>query len=68
MVRGFTMLRMLDVKIDYRDGMVWFGYDAKRWGASPALRNPTVYKGATVSNTELEPKTSVLEFGFMEAC
>jgi len=29
---GFTLLRMLDVKIDYRDGLVDFSYDPKRWG------------------------------------
>jgi tetratricopeptide (TPR) repeat protein len=29
---GFGMLRMLDVKIDYRDGLVDFAYDQKRWG------------------------------------
>ncbi len=29
---GFTPLRLLDIKIDYRDGLVDFGYDAKRWG------------------------------------
>jgi tetratricopeptide (TPR) repeat protein len=29
---GFTLLRLLDIKIDYRDGLVDFGYDAKRWG------------------------------------
>jgi len=29
---GFAMLRMLDVKIDYRDGLVDFSYDPKRWG------------------------------------
>jgi hypothetical protein len=29
---GFAMLRMLDVKIDYRDGLVDFDYDPKRWG------------------------------------
>lgn len=29
---GFTTLRLLDVKIDYRDGLVDFSYDAKRWG------------------------------------
>ena len=28
---GFAMLRMLDVKIDYRDGLVDFSYDRKRW-------------------------------------
>lgn len=31
-VLGFAMLRMLEVKIDYRDGLVDFNYDAKRWG------------------------------------
>lgn len=29
---GFTLLRFLDVKIDYRDGLVNFEYDTKRWG------------------------------------
>jgi tetratricopeptide (TPR) repeat protein len=29
---GFTLLRFLDIKIDYRDGLVDFNYDAKRWG------------------------------------
>lgn len=29
---GFTTLRMLDIKIDYRDGLVGFTYDAKRFG------------------------------------
>ena len=28
---GFVMLRFLDIKIDYRDDLVDFGYDAKRW-------------------------------------
>jgi predicted aspartyl protease len=28
---GFAMLRMLDIKIDYRDGLVDFSYDPKRW-------------------------------------
>jgi hypothetical protein len=27
---GFDMLRMLEVKLDYRDGLVDFGYDPKR--------------------------------------
>lgn len=31
-ILGFAMLRMLEVKIDYRDGLVDFNYDAKRWG------------------------------------
>jgi predicted aspartyl protease len=31
-ILGFTMLRLLDVKIDYRDGLVDFEYDPKRWG------------------------------------
>ena len=31
-VLGFTTLRLLDVKIDYRDGLVDFVYDPKRWG------------------------------------
>jgi tetratricopeptide (TPR) repeat protein len=29
---GFTLLRLLDIKIDYRDGLVDFSYDSKRWG------------------------------------
>ncbi|MGC2198518.1 MAG: aspartyl protease family protein [Terriglobales bacterium] len=29
---GFTTLRFLDIKIDYRDGLVDFTYDPKRWG------------------------------------
>jgi len=29
---GFTMLRLLDIKIDYRDGLVDFSYDPKRFG------------------------------------
>jgi hypothetical protein len=29
---GFTTLHMLDIKIDYRDGLVDFTYDAKRFG------------------------------------
>lgn len=29
---GFTMLRYLDIKIDYRDALVDFTYDAKRFG------------------------------------
>lgn len=29
---GFGMLRLLDIKIDYRDGLVDFSYDPKRWG------------------------------------
>ena len=28
---GFTVLRMLDVKVDYRDGLVDFNFDPKRW-------------------------------------
>jgi hypothetical protein len=31
-ILGFAMLRLLDVKIDYRDGLVDFDYDHKRWG------------------------------------
>jgi tetratricopeptide (TPR) repeat protein len=30
-VLGFQLLQMLQVKIDYRDGLVDFVYDAKRW-------------------------------------
>jgi predicted aspartyl protease len=29
---GFTTLRVLDIKIDYRDALVSFEYDQKRWG------------------------------------
>jgi hypothetical protein len=29
---GFTTLGFLDMKIDYRDGLVDFSYDPKRWG------------------------------------
>lgn len=29
---GFTTLRVLDIKIDYRDALIDFSYDAKRWG------------------------------------
>jgi predicted aspartyl protease len=29
---GFTTLRFLDMKIDYRDGLVDFTYDPKQWG------------------------------------
>jgi tetratricopeptide (TPR) repeat protein len=28
---GFVLLQMLDIKIDYRDALVDFQYDAKRW-------------------------------------
>jgi tetratricopeptide (TPR) repeat protein len=28
---GFALLRLLDVKIDYRDGLVDFHYDAEQW-------------------------------------
>jgi len=28
---GFTLLRMLDMKIDYRDGLVSFAFDSNRW-------------------------------------
>jgi hypothetical protein len=34
-VLGFAMLRMLDMKIDYRDGLVNFTYDAKRYHQPP---------------------------------
>ena len=30
-ILGFAMLRMLDLKIDYRDGLVEFNFDNKRW-------------------------------------
>jgi len=30
-VLGFAMLRLLDIKIDYRDALVDFSYDPKRW-------------------------------------
>ena len=29
---GFAMLRFLDIKIDYRDALVSFSFDPKRWG------------------------------------
>jgi hypothetical protein len=29
-ILGFTLLRLLDVKIDYRDGLVDFSYNPKR--------------------------------------
>jgi len=29
---GFTLLRMLDIKIDYRDALVSFTFDSKQWG------------------------------------
>lgn len=29
---GFTLLRMLDVKIDYRDALVNFTFDSEHWG------------------------------------
>ncbi len=29
---GFVMLRMLDIKIDYRDALIDFEFDSKRWG------------------------------------
>jgi len=32
---GFTMLRVLEVKLDYRDGLVDFKYDPKRVSAIP---------------------------------
>jgi predicted aspartyl protease len=28
---GFAVLRMLDIKIDYRDGLVNFSFDARKW-------------------------------------
>jgi len=31
-ILGFETLHMLGVKIDYRDGLVQFGYDPMRWG------------------------------------
>jgi hypothetical protein len=30
-ILGFVMLRMLDIKIDYRDGLVQFAFDDKRF-------------------------------------
>ena len=30
-ILGFAMLHLLDIKIDYRDGLVDFSYDPKRW-------------------------------------
>lgn len=29
---GFSLLRFLDIKIDYRDGLIDFAYDAQRFG------------------------------------
>jgi hypothetical protein len=29
-ILGFAMLRLLDIKIDYRDGLIDFSYDPKR--------------------------------------
>ena len=31
-VLGFTTLHLLDIKIDYRDGLVDFSYDPKQRG------------------------------------
>jgi hypothetical protein len=31
---GFVMLRFLDIKIDYRDALVNFTYDPKKWNQS----------------------------------
>jgi hypothetical protein len=31
---GFVMLRFLDIKIDYRDGLIDFAYDAKKFGGN----------------------------------
>lgn len=28
---GFVMLHLLDIKIDYRDALVDFSFDEKRW-------------------------------------
>jgi hypothetical protein len=28
---GFNMLKFLDIKIDYRDALIDFSYDPKRW-------------------------------------
>lgn len=30
-ILGFSLLRLLDIKIDYRDGLVDFKYDAEHW-------------------------------------
>lgn len=30
-ILGFAMLRMLEIKIDYRDGLINFTYDSNRW-------------------------------------
>jgi len=30
-ILGFNLLRMLQVQIDYRDGLVDFAYDPSRW-------------------------------------
>ena len=29
---GFALLRMLDIKIDYRDALVNFTFDSEHWG------------------------------------
>jgi predicted aspartyl protease len=34
-ILGFAMLRMLDIKIDYRDGLVDLTFDSKRWPTNP---------------------------------
>jgi hypothetical protein len=28
---GFPLLLVLDTKIDYRDGLIWFKYDSKKF-------------------------------------
>ncbi len=30
-ILGFALLRLLDIKLDYRDGLVDFAYDAEQW-------------------------------------
>ena len=30
-ILGFTTLRFLDIKVDYRDGLVWMDYQGPEW-------------------------------------
>ena len=30
-ILGFTTLRFLDIKVDYRDGLVWMDYQPPKW-------------------------------------
>jgi Tfp pilus assembly protein PilF len=30
-ILGFTLLRFLDIKVDYRDGLVWMDYQGPKW-------------------------------------